>query len=104
MSIFTNLKFGITNLITYPGQDINSLKQAVNQLPIEKILLETDAPYFKPFNSPSPAHDSISGKIFSTPGNALNVAMKIADIKRTSLRQVLLNTTQNAQTLYALPV
>jgi len=46
LSEFPNLFVGFTGLVTY--QRAMDVRDAVKQIPLNRILLETDAPYFLP--------------------------------------------------------
>lgn len=48
LKTFPNLCIGVTPLITYNSNSNNQLKELVMNIPLDKLLLETDAPYFVP--------------------------------------------------------
>lgn len=45
---FPNLYFGFTPILTQTSWRLCKLKQVALALPLKRILLETDAPYFRP--------------------------------------------------------
>lgn len=86
-----NTYFSFTGNITYSkkGKTINALKQ----LPLSKIMIETDSPYLTPN-----AHKGISNE----PSFVIEIAKKIADVKDISLEDVCYYTTLNAKTFFNL--
>jgi len=80
---------GITAIITYPGAE--DLRGVVKELPLEKILIETDCQYLAPQNHRGERNE---------PAYVTEVARKIAETKNISLEEVENQTTQNAQTLF----
>lgn len=73
----TGFFLSFTNIIGYKKNE--NLKNVVRFTPMEKILLETDAPFLPPENRRG---------FHSEPANVLTVAQVIADIKKLSLEQV----------------
>ena len=69
---FPNAYFGISAMITFPNS--NRLRSIVaNVVPLNRILLETDAPYLAP--------NSKSGKPnYSIPAHVIDVAAEISQI------------------------
>ncbi len=88
---FINLGFyiGFTGIITYKNTD--SIKNAASQLPISKILIETDCPFLAP--------QAFRGKR-NEPAYVVEVAKKIAEIKDISLEEVGEATSKNAEDLF----
>lgn len=66
----------------------------IRALPLEKILMETDAPYLTPH--------PYRGKR-NEPAHVRLVAERIAELKGSSLEQVAMQTTKNAQALFKMP-
>lgn len=81
--------FGIGGVITF--QNAKKLKEAVEYIPIENILLETDSPYLAP--------DPYRGKRNSSL-NLPYVAREIAAIKGIAYEEVVAVTERNAQRLF----
>ncbi|CAG0917203.1 unnamed protein product [Notodromas monacha] len=73
MDAFPNCYFGFTNFITAPKS--RPAHDSVRNIPLERIILETDSPYHFPhvLNNPKPA--------LSHPGMVLHVAAQIACLK-----------------------
>ena len=81
---------GIGGVLTFKKA---SIAETVKSIPLEKILLETDAPYLTP--APHRGKRNESGYIPL-------IAAKLAEIKEISLEQVAEQTTQNAEKLFAI--
>ena len=88
-----NVKFGIGGVITFKNSRV--LKEVVEFLPYENILLETDSPYLSP--------EPFRGKK-NIPNNVELVAKKIAEIKEIPYEKVLEITTINAKSLFDLKI
>lgn len=93
MTHFPNVYFGVTNLVTYATA--TKVHQNATDIPLRKLLLETDAPYFVPNRLKG------NGK-FSTPGMIMYVASKIAKFHDCSLDKVLETCQINASNLYGI--
>ena len=78
---------GFTGLIYY-ARDYDKV---IKNTPLEKILIETDAPYLSPTREKR-----------STPLDVEKVAQKIAEIKEVSFKKVAEQTTKNAKDLFGL--
>ncbi len=83
-----NIMISFTGIITYPSG--KSLHKVVEALPLEKVMVETDAPYLVPQTQRS------EGIKVNEPQYVTIVAKKIAEIKGISYDQVAETTTQNA--------
>lgn len=81
------LHFGFNGIITFARQ----YDEVVRATPLEKILLETDAPYLTP--------EPYRGKR-NEPAYVVEVAKKIAELKNESLEKVVEQTTKNCQKLF----
>lgn len=90
---FLDLGFyvGFTGIITF--KTAKNLAKIVSELPLEKILIETDAPYLAP--EPHRGQQNL-------PQYVEFVAQKVAEIKNISFEQVAEQTRQNAINLYSL--
>ena len=73
MATYPNLKVGFTPMITYAKNQ--HLHEVVKKIPLHRILLETDSPYFLPRQEPT----SLSG--ISHPGFVIHAAAQIAQLK-----------------------
>ena len=80
-----NVKLGIGGVVTFKNGV--KLKEVVQNIPIENLLLETDSPYMSP--------EPLRGKQ-NKPYNCYLIAKKIAELKGISLESVFKITTSNA--------
>lgn len=80
---------GFNGIITFARQ----YDDIVRETPLEKILLETDAPFLTP--------EPYRGKR-NEPAYVIEVAKKIAELKNESLEKVIEQTTQNCKKLFGL--
>ncbi|MDE6364917.1 MAG: TatD family hydrolase [Lachnospiraceae bacterium] len=80
---------GVGGVVTFKNG--RKMREVVEAVPIERILLETDSPYL----SPEPYRGKRNSS-FHLP----YIAQKIADIKGLSYEEVVMLTTENAQRLY----
>lgn len=82
---------GFTGIITYPKTD--ELKKVVEEIPLSRILVETDAPFLAP--------QKYRGKR-NEPLYVYEVIKEIANIKKIPLKEVSLVTTNNAKKLFGI--
>ena len=75
-------------------KNARSLRELVRQLPLEKLLVETDCPYLTPHPH--------RGKKRNEPAYVKFVAQEVARVKGLSLEEVARITSDNAQALFAL--
>ena len=90
---YPNLKVGFTPMIT--NSENKHLHEVIRNIPLNRILLETDAPYFLPFRGAS-----ASG--LSHPGFVSFVAKEIASLKNVSVEEVILANRRNVQEIYGI--
>ena len=83
-----NFYLGIGGVVTYKK---SGLDETIKNIPLEKIVLETDAPYLTPV--------PFRGKR-NQPSYIKIIAQKIADIKQVSLEEVARITTTNAEKIF----
>lgn len=83
--------FGIGGVITFGNA--KKLKEAVEYIPVEKLLLETDSPYLAPEPNRGKRNSSL---------NIPYIAKEIASIKGISYEEVLAVTHENAERLFAI--
>lgn len=81
--------FGIGGVVTF--QNAKKLKEAVEYIPLENIVLETDSPYLAPVPNRGKRNSSL---------NLPYIAKEIAGIKQVSYEEVVEKTRQNAEKLF----
>ena len=95
MGIYSNLKVGFTPLIM--SKNINYLHEVVRKIPLERIVLETDSPYF--------ANQNMSLKSnFTHPGCVQYTALEIAKLRNIPIEDVVKATYDNCKQLYGIPI
>jgi TatD DNase family protein len=80
---------GFTGIITF--KNAAALREVVQAIPLEKILLETDSPYLAP--------EPYRGQR-AEPAHVVEVAKKIAEIKSVNLEEVIRVTSNNTKNLF----
>ncbi|GBN23693.1 Putative deoxyribonuclease TATDN2 [Araneus ventricosus] len=88
---FPNLCIGITNVVTFPSAE--SVHEVAKNIPLDRLLLETDAPYFIPKRG-------CQGMRWSHPGLAIHVAAQIAALKSIPIEEVFQSTRNNTKRVY----
>ncbi|KAF3689791.1 putative deoxyribonuclease TATDN2 [Channa argus] len=91
---FPNLYVGFTALITYSSA--SKVRDAVRQIPLNRIVLETDAPYFLP--------RQVSKDVcrFSHPGMGIHTLQELSLLKREDMATVLSTIRSNTVQLYGI--
>lgn len=88
-SIDLGFYVSFTGNITFKKAD--ELRQVVRRTPLDRILLETDSPWMSPI--------PMRGKR-NEPKNLILIAEKIAEIKSTTINEVITMTTKSAKSLF----
>ncbi len=91
-----NFFISFTGIITFPPRkgQTETLADVVAAVPLDRILIETDAPYLAPLPHRGKQNEPAFVKF---------VAEKIAEIKNVSVTEVAEQTTKNAEQLFHLP-
>lgn len=96
---FSNCFFGFTGVITF--KSALQAQEAVRVVPINRLLLETDAPYMVPSSVPRPQGGKDRRRTtVSHPGHIPLVAKKVAELKHIHEDEVLRATRENARQMY----
>ena len=98
MKRYTNSVVGLTPLVTY--HNVEDLLHVVEMLPLEKLVLETDAPYFLPRGGGPDRLLGHTNRMFSLPPHVANVAFKVAVIKQCHVSEVLAASRENIRRVY----
>ncbi len=89
------LKMGLylsfTGVVTFPKA--TSLAETIKNIPVEKMLLETDCPYLAPVPERGKRNE---------PAFLINTALRVAELKGLSIADVARITTQNAGELFGI--
>lgn len=85
------LFLGITGVVTFPNA--GQLRRAVEDVPVEHLLLETDAPFLAP--------QARRGKR-NEPAYLPDIAAKVAELKELTLSELTIITDANARRLFGL--
>ncbi|KAL2091097.1 hypothetical protein ACEWY4_013360 [Coilia grayii] len=91
---FPNLCVGFTGLVTYTR--VSEVRDTVRRIPLDRILMETDSPYFVPRN----VSRSVCG--FAHPGMGKHILQEISMLKGEPLANVLRTVHQNTARIYGL--
>lgn len=89
------LDIGITGWVTDKVRG-EALRIAIRSMPLERIHLETDAPYLGPKNAKK-------RRPYNEPANLIWVAREVADLKGLSEEEVATACTRNSERLFRLP-
>ncbi|KAJ8787802.1 hypothetical protein J1605_005704 [Eschrichtius robustus] len=92
LDYFPNMSVGFTALLTYSSTW--EIQDALKKIPLERIVVETDAPFFLPRGVPK------SVCPFAHPGLALHTVREMARIKDQPLSHTLATLRENTSRLY----
>jgi TatD DNase family protein len=90
---YTKMGFyiGVGGVVTF--KNAKKLVRTVREIPLERIVLETDCPYLSPEPHRGTRNDS---------SRLTYVVEKVAELKETTAEEVIRITTENAEKLYHL--
>uniref|UniRef100_A0A8C8RKS6 Uncharacterized protein n=1 Tax=Pelusios castaneus TaxID=367368 RepID=A0A8C8RKS6_9SAUR len=91
---FPNLSVGFTAMLTYSSAF--EARETIRKIPLNRIIVETDAPYFLPRQVPKSVCQ------YSHPGLALHTVREIARLKDLPLSRTLAVLRQNTSCMYDL--
>jgi len=84
-----DLYISIAGVVTFPKADL--LREVVKKVPLERLLVETDAPFLAP--------QSVRGKR-NEPAYVAEIARKIAEVKNTPFEEIDKITEENTRKLF----
>lgn len=90
IAISLGFHLGLGGVITYKNCDVKSF---LGELPLDRIVLETDDPYLPPV--------PYRGKR-NEPAYMVEVAKKIAEVKQIDIKEVAIATSNNARNLFSI--
>lgn len=85
------LYISIAGMVTFPNSDV--LREVVKNIPLERLLVETDAPFLAPQNWRGERNE---------PAYVVETARKIAEIKGVSLEEVERVTEKNTKNIFGI--
>lgn len=86
------LSLSISGIVTFPRAQ--SIQEAVRQIPLGRLLVETDSPYLAPVPHRGKPNE---------PAWVVHTARKVAELKGCTEEEVARQTTENAVALFGLP-
>ena len=92
ISTYSECKLGFTGLVTY--SNARHVQNVVKSIPLDKILLETDAPYMIPVGAKK------NLKNCSFPGHIVRVANKVGELRGVRTHSILLANLENSRKIY----
>lgn len=95
LETFPNLCLGVCGNVTYDSIKVHKIAAEV---PLDRLLIETDAPYMVPRNLPQ----HLRGAKFSHPSFAFYTAKEIAALRHTNLVDVLKSLRENTTKIYGI--
>ena len=87
-----------SGVVTFPlrkGETAGAYDEIIKNIPLEKILVETDCPFVAPIPYRGKRNEPVFVK---------HTAQKIADLRKLSFEEVARQTTQNAQNLFKVEI
>lgn len=93
LGAFPNLCLGITPLICF--ERTSHLAEVGRKIPLDRLLLETDAPYFLP-------KEETKNLRVSHPGMAIHVAARVSMLQKASIEDVLTAARNNTKRIYGI--
>jgi len=88
------LHLSFAGMLTFANKALDSLRDAASRVPIDRLLVETDAPYLSPH--PHRGRDNEPARVAFT-------AAKLAEVRGMTLEELARATTRNARDLFSIP-
>nr|XP_044995790.1 putative deoxyribonuclease TATDN2 [Jaculus jaculus] len=92
LEYFTNMYVGFTALVTYTSSW--KIQDSVRKIPLERLLVESDAPYFVPRGV------SRAACRYSHPGMAMHAIREIAKVRNEPVTHILTALRENTRRIY----
>lgn len=93
LDAFPNLCLGLTPLVC--SGHTNALAEVARKIPLERLLIETDSPYFLP------KQESRNLQV-SHPGMAIHVAVRVSSLRNIPVEAVLAAVRDNTKRIYSI--
>lgn len=93
LNAFPNLCLGLTPLVC--SERTNALAEVARRIPLERLLIETDSPYFLP------KQESRNLQV-SHPGMAIHVAVRVSSLRNVPVEAVLAAVRDNTKRIYSI--
>ena len=93
----TNRYTTVAGLVTF--KSATNVLEVAREVPLERLLIETDAPYIRPKNAYFVDRNSPRS---ASPSMGICVAARIAEIRNTELDIVLIQARQNVTNMYGI--
>lgn len=95
LEAFPNLCLGLTPLVAFDRVGSEPITEAARNIPLGRLLIETDSPYFLPKWE--------QGRLKqSHPGMAIHVATRLAHLRKIPVERILAVTRENARRVYGI--
>jgi TatD DNase family protein len=89
------LHLSFAGMLTYTNKSLDALRDVAARVPLDRILIETDSPYL----SPHPFRGRTN-----EPARVALTAQRLAELRALSADEIARITTENARTLFRLPI
>ncbi|XP_075552176.1 uncharacterized protein LOC142585350 [Dermacentor variabilis] len=93
LDAFPNLCLGLTPLVSFDR--VGPLTEVARKIPLDRLLIETDSPYFLP-------KEESRNLRCSHPGMAIYVAMRVASLRSIPVEAVLAAVRENTKRIYSI--
>jgi len=101
LSEFPGSVLGFTNLVSNSNWMGVQAREVVRRMPLSRLILETDAPYFRP-RSLEGLMEARGQPQFCTPIHLIAAAKTVAEVKRMTVEEVLAQSDANISSVYKL--
>lgn len=95
LQAFPNLCLGLTPLVTFKSVGDQPITEAARNIPLDRLLLETDSPYFLPGKETRRLKQS-------HPGMVIHVATHLSRLRNVAVEEILAATRENVRRIYGI--